>query len=187
VDSTKSVTQIKSELRRRFRAEREFLVTDSDWEHLLESHEINAASVIASYFSYGNEPSTHALNQSLIAAGKKVLLPRLREDKDLDWVPWSGRDEDLTSQGLVSEPIGNTYTGEIDVVIVPALHVDRKGNRLGQGGGSYDRALAHTKAWKVALVYPGELSSENLPKEEHDQHIDAVATTEILVRFKEQN
>ena len=121
MDSTKSVTQIKSELRRRFRAEREFLVTDSDWEHLLESHEVNAASVIASYFSYGDEPSTHALNKSLIAAGKKVLLPRLREDKDLDWVPWSGRDEDLTSQGLVSEPIGNTYTGEIDVVIVPAL------------------------------------------------------------------
>ena len=73
------------------------------------------------------------------------------------------------------------------MVIVPALHVDRKGNRLGQGGGSYDRALARTKAWKVALVYPGELSSENLPIEGHDQLLDAVATTEILVRFKEQN
>ena len=181
------MTQIKSELRRRFRAEREFLVTDSDWEHLLESHEVNAASVIASYFSYGSEPSTHALNKSLIAAGKKVLLPRLREDKDLDWVPWSGRDEDLTSQGLVSEPIGNTYTGEIDVVIVPALHVDRHGNRLGQGGGSYDRALKNLSAYSIALVYAGELTSEEIPSEPHDCRVNAAATPELLVRFTKQN
>jgi 5-formyltetrahydrofolate cyclo-ligase len=184
MDSIKSVTQIKSELRKRFRAERDFLVTDSDWEHLLASREINSASVIASYFSYGAEPSTHSLNQSLLSAGKKVLLPRLRADKDLDWVAWSGKAEELTPQGLVSEPIGDVYSGEFDVMIVPALHIDRQGNRLGQGGGSYDRALARTQAWKVALVYPGELSSEAIPIEAHDQQVDAAATTEILVRFR---
>jgi 5-formyltetrahydrofolate cyclo-ligase len=58
---------------------------------------------------------------------------------------------------------------------------------LGQGGGSYDRALARTSAWKVALVYPGELSSEAIPSEPHDQKVDAAATAEILVRFTERN
>jgi len=187
VDSTNSVTRIKSELRKRFRAEREFLLVDSSWEHLLDASEIKKALVVASYFSYGDEPNTHDLNQALIALGKKLLLPRLRDDKDLDWVNWSGRNEDLTSHGLVLEPVGDIYTGDIDVVIVPALHVDRKGNRLGQGGGSYDRALARTNAWKVALVYPGELTSEDVPREVHDQHIDAAATAEILVRFTDQN
>jgi 5-formyltetrahydrofolate cyclo-ligase len=102
-------------------------------------------------------------------------------------VIWSGKEEDLIPRGLVHEPIGDTYNGEIDVVIVPALHIDRRGNRLGQGGGSYDRALARTKAWKVALVYPGELTSEEVPREVHDQQVDAAATPEILVRFTEQN
>jgi 5-formyltetrahydrofolate cyclo-ligase len=187
VDSTNSVTQIKSDLRKRFRADREFLVVDSSWEHLLEASEVKKALVVASYFSYGDEPNTRNLNQTLISLGKKLLLPRLRDDKDLDWVIWSGRNEDLISKGLVHEAVGDLYVGDIDVVIVPALHVDRQGNRLGQGGGSYDRTLARTKAWKVALVYPGELTSEEVPREVHDQRVDAAATTEILVRFTEAN
>lgn len=187
MDSTNSVTQIKSDLRKRFRADREFLVVDSSWEHLLEASEVKKALVVASYFSYGDEPNTRNLNQTLISLGKKLLLPRLRDDKDLDWVIWSGRNEDLISKGLVHEAVGDLYVGDIDVVIVPALHVDRQGNRLGQGGGSYDRTLARTKAWKVALVYPGELTSEEVPREVHDQRVDAAATTEILVRFTEPN
>lgn len=187
MDSRKSVTQIKSELRKRFRAEREFLIVNSLWEHLLQANEVKSAAVVASYFSYGNEPDTHALNQSLISAGKKILLPRMRDDKDLDWVIWSGKSEDLIAHGLLHEPIGDVYQGEIDVVIVPALHIDRRGNRLGQGGGSYDRALSRTPAWKVALVYPGELTSEEVPFEPHDQRVDAAATAEILVRFTEQS
>jgi 5-formyltetrahydrofolate cyclo-ligase len=63
------------------------------------------------------------------------------------------------------------------------LHADRTGSRLGQGGGSYDRALAKSKAWKIALLHRGELTSELLPVEEHDQKIDAAATPEIIVRF----
>jgi 5-formyltetrahydrofolate cyclo-ligase len=93
------------------------------------------------------------------------------EDKDLEW----------------HTADGSFYAGEIDVVIMPALHIDRNGNRLGQGGGSYDRALARTKAWRVALVYPGELSSEEVPHEPHDQKVNAAATAEILVRFTAQS
>ncbi len=70
MDSTNSVTQIKSELRKRFRAEREFLVVDSSWEHLLDDSEVKKALVVASYFSYGDEPNTHDLNQALIHLGK---------------------------------------------------------------------------------------------------------------------
>ena len=72
----------------------------------------------------------------------------------------------------------------IDVMIVPALHIDQEGYRLGQGGGYYDRALEYLPGWKIGLVHPGELTSESLPREAHDMALDAAATPSIVVRFK---
>jgi 5-formyltetrahydrofolate cyclo-ligase len=54
---------------------------------------------------------------------------------------------------------------------------------LGQGGGYYDRALPHFTAWKIGLVYAGELNSEELPHEAHDIALDAAASPSIVVRF----
>ena len=183
MDSSQSASLIKSELRKRFRSEREFHLSECSWQHLLDSREIKSAEVLASYYSYGSEPETSELNKSLIQSGKTLLLPRRLADNDLDWIIWSGKDEDLEIDGNLKSPKGENFKGEIDVVIVPALHVDRQGNRLGQGGGSYDRALAKLNSWKVALVYSGELTSESLPVESFDCKVDAAATPEILVRF----
>ena len=87
----------------------------------------------------------------------------------------------------LSQPVGEEFHGTIDVVICPALRVDRSGVRLGQGGGSYDRALSSrdaSGAWKVALLHDEEVTSEALPYQSHDIKVDAVALPEIVVRFK---
>ena len=182
----------KIELRKRFREEREFHheAIDSEslhWQHLISSHEFLSASVIASYISFGTEPETRFINESVLSQKKVLLIPRLLPDKDLEWVQWDGSSENLSLNGNHFQPIGSTYSETIDLVIVPALHVDRHGNRLGQGGGSYDRALRNLTAWKIALVYAGELTSEEIPIEPHDQRMDAVATPELLVRFTKQS
>jgi 5-formyltetrahydrofolate cyclo-ligase len=74
-----------------------------------------------------------------------------------------------------------------DVVVVPALAVDAGGRRLGQGGGSYDRALARTRAGAavVALLHPGELL-ESVPVAGHDRRVDVAVTSERVVRFGAQ-
>jgi 5-formyltetrahydrofolate cyclo-ligase len=82
------------------------------------------------------------------------------------------------------EPVGARFgVGAIaraDVVLVPALAVDRFGMRVGRGGGSYDRALAlapkSTPRW--ALVYDGELLPPGLhaPTEPHDIRVHAAVT-----------
>ena len=106
------------------------------------------------------------------------------KNNDLEWVSWDGEQENLKKSGKTLEPIGNAETDiKLEVIIVPALHVDREGNRLGQGGGSYDRALARSAAWKIALLHRGELTSQSLPVEVHDQKVSAAATPEIIVRF----
>lgn len=181
----------KKSLRQSFRADRKFLVQPVTWNHLIDSIEFKSANMIASYISYGDEPDTSDLNKEILIRGKTLLLPRMRDDNYLDWIIWKGDLGQLKLNRNLMEPIGDAIAPEriknIDYVIVPALHVDRSGNRLGQGGGHYDRALSQIIGFKLALVYQGELTSAELPHEAHDQKLDAAATPEILVRFSKKN
>ena len=79
----------KSELRKRYRRERSEHAVNTPYSYLIDSKEISSARVIASYISYGDEPNTAELNQAIIAAGKKLLLPRMVEvngEPGLEWV-----------------------------------------------------------------------------------------------------
>ena len=154
----------------------------------MDSPEFQSARVIASYISYGDEPNTIDLNEAILKSGKKLLLPRINPDIDvpsLDWVPWEGNTSQLTSRGKTMEPIGDAdmRTDLIDVIITPALQIDAQGFRLGQGGGYYDRALSTLAAWKVALIFPEEVSTDLLPREAHDIPVNAYATDEKIIRI----
>ncbi|MFB6395191.1 5-formyltetrahydrofolate cyclo-ligase, partial [Polymorphospora sp. 2-325] len=72
---------------------------------------------------------------------------------------------------------GPAAVGAADLVVVPAVAVDRRGLRLGRGGGSYDRALARVApaTLTVALLHDGELL-DAVPAEEHDRPVHAVIT-----------
>ena len=180
-----STSRLKRTLREQLRNDRELRFIPESWLHILQSHEIQDAKVVASYLSYNVEPQTVDINATLILSGKTVLLPRTLKDKDIEWVVWNGSSGSLRKNGPIQEPTGNKFNEleKIDVVIVPALHIDHEGNRIGQGGGSYDRALVRLAAWKVGLVGAAELSGSLLPTESHDQKVDAAATPELLVRF----
>ena len=175
--------QNKSELRKLYRRERADRFNTESWLHILSATELKTATNVASYISYEFEPETSDINQRLIEDGKKVFLPRLLENNDIQWVNWDGSLENLTKNEKIYEPIGSAVEVDLDVIILPALHVDRMGNRLGQGGGSYDRALSRSKAFKIAMLHHGELTSEILPVQPHDEKVDAAATPEIIVRF----
>uniref|UniRef100_UPI00254153F1 5-formyltetrahydrofolate cyclo-ligase n=1 Tax=Actinotalea sp. C106 TaxID=2908644 RepID=UPI00254153F1 len=68
-----------------------------------------------------------------------------------------------------------------EAIVAPALAVDTGGGRLGQGGGWYDRVLAHARpgATVVAMVFPEEVYDaveRPLPRQDHDRTVDIVAT-----------
>ena len=174
----------KSALRKQYRKERADRFISESWIHILSANEFKEVSKIGSYISYEFEPETSDVNQRIISSGKTLYLPRLLKNNDLEWVTWDGDKGKLKKSGKTLEPVGEAVENiQLDVIILPALHVDRSGNRLGQGGGSYDRFLARTDAWTIALLHRGELTSEMLPVEPHDQKIKAAATPEIIVRF----
>ena len=179
------ISEEKSALRSRYRHERKERYMEHSFEYLATSPEFSQATIIASYMSYGDEPDTHQLNQVLIAAGKTVLLPRINGDA-IDWVQWDGSSATLQKQKKILEPVGPVFTNidKIDLVIVPALRIDRSGYRLGQGGGFYDRALPQLSAWSIGLIHPDEISSEDLPREPWDYPLHAAATPDLILRFK---
>ena len=68
----------------------------------------------------------------------------------------------------------------LDMVLVPGVAFDRRGERLGFGGGYYDRFLPTTPALRVGIAFD-QCLAEELPCGKHDQRMDWVATpTEII-------
>ncbi len=178
------MTNQKTALRDRARRERSQKFIPCNFNVILKAPEILSASTIASYVSYEYEPSTVEINEAFLRAGKTVVLPRINGDQ-LEWVTWNGDPNQLITKKRILEPLGDALIdlSQITAVVIPALRIDQAGYRLGQGGGYYDRALPQLTAWKIGLVYAGELNSEVLPHEAHDIPMDAAASPSIVVRF----
>ena len=126
---------------------------------------------VAIYRSLPTEPPTEALAEMLHARGVMVLVPEMLPDKDLDW-------HELRADGSEGPGLGSDAIGNAQVIFTPALAVDHSGTRLGQGGGSYDRALArrHPHAVVVAIVNDEEYAVQPLPRDAHDVRVNAVIT-----------
>ena len=126
-------------------------------------------------------PIPARLVYALWKRGSYVLLPVLRADGDLDWASYEGPDSLVPGpRGLLEPgepPRGADAVARADAVLVPALAVDQAGNRLGRGGGSYDRALARVGPLipLIALIYDGELL-DHVPAEPHDVPVRAAVS-----------
>jgi 5-formyltetrahydrofolate cyclo-ligase len=157
--------------------------------------ELAAARTVAAYVSVGREPRTTGLLTALRDRGVRVLLPVLLPDDDLDWAEYEGvgRLVEAEHAGRIRlrEPggkrLGPDAVTAADVVLLPGLAVDRRGVRMGRGGGSYDRVLARlaaagSDAALVAVVYGHEIVAD-LPSEPHDRPVHAAVTPEGVHRF----
>jgi 5-formyltetrahydrofolate cyclo-ligase len=178
-----SEADAKAELRRSLRARR---AGRGDDERALAGEALagHAAALgagpIAAFVGVRGEPPTLPLLAALHALGVRVLLPLLRDDLDLEWAVFDGSPDGLVhgARGIL-QPAGDSLglggIAEAALVLAPALAVDTAGGRLGQGGGSYDRALTRTNAPVIAVVFDDEVL-ESVPVQTHDRPVGGTLT-----------
>lgn len=180
-ETTATAKQVLREQVRRHRRDRAVLGTvaarDADGERLADAvlaavsaHRGGRVCRVAAYEARPAEPPTRILLERLGAQGYEVIVPVTLPDLDLDWRP---------AFDAEASRLGRDAISDAAVVVVPALAVDRRGRRLGQGGGSYDRALPRRgpHALVVALLHDGELLEGGaVPVRPHDVAVDVVVT-----------
>jgi 5-formyltetrahydrofolate cyclo-ligase len=156
--------------------------------HLVEVEEVRRAATVAAYVSIGTEPGTSWLLDALVGLGKRVVLPVLLPDGDLDWAAYDGPSGLVPARFGLLEPTGRRLgvdaVGTADAVVVPGLAVSPTGMRLGRGGGSYDRALGRVPVgtFTCVVLYDDEVGRA-VPVEPHDRAVAAAVTPSGLRRF----
>lgn len=140
----------------------------------------HVAPTILTYLAFRNEPDLGLLFELL--PDVNWLAPRITKGRQLALHPYDP-DRLVRHRFGMLEPAANLPVVDpatVDVVLVPGVAFDRRGGRLGFGGGYYDRFLPTTPALRVGIAFD-QCLAEELPCGRHDQRMDWVATpTEII-------
>lgn len=132
-------------------------------------------TTIASYQPLPGEPDVTEFNQ-WAADQFQLVFPKVIAD-DLQFAAGPVR----PGRFGIAEPIGEGVDS-IDLVLLPALAIDRQGNRLGKGKGFYDRFLANYEGPCYAVVFDEEVL-ESLPTESHDRKVSGFITPNRTIVF----
>ena len=146
-------------------------------QRVLESGEYRRAEVIFCYVSTADEPDTHTILTDALSKGKKVLVPRCSGKGVMEAVEICSLSDLAAGRYGIYEPLPGIMSTDIgpDLALIPCVCCDRAGNRLGHGGGYYDRFLKNTAVRSMALCFE-MLICDSVPVEAHDIKPDAVIT-----------
>ena len=181
-------SESKSELRRKLLETRRNFKDDESpkiIENFLRLPELQKSQTIFAYAPTPDEIQIDPLLEKLVSNGNRVAIPFITSKTEMV----AARIDSISN--LVNGKYGIRSTreinliapDEIDLIIVPGAGFDRSGNRLGLGAGFYDRFLQKTpRALKIALAFQFQIV-DKIPVESHDQKIDAIVTSEGVIRF----
>jgi 5-formyltetrahydrofolate cyclo-ligase len=143
-------------------------------EFVIKSKEFESAKVVGTYYALGSEVTTELIIKCAPILGKKIALPRVEEDK-ITFYELSSTKSLIRGRFGILEPQPYEQMNDIDILIVPGIAFDKKGNRLGYGMGFYDRLLSCKRTFSIGLAYSFQLL-ENLPHDKYDKRLNAIAS-----------
>jgi len=187
----------KPDQRRLLRAAREGFVRQlrageaaslqADLARLAAPH-LQHSKIVASYARYGDEIDPSALVTALGQQGARIAWPRVSAEGDtMTFHQCAAAALESGYRGIL-EPPAQARSVIPDTLLIPLVGVDRNGNRIGQGRGHYDRAVAALRAaapathligiaWDVQLV-------DHIAADPWDQRLDALATPTRWIDFR---
>ena len=161
-------------------AERILLYRGCIAEHLVERKEYADASVVLAYMSFSSEVNTHFLIEKAWRDGKRVAVPKCIDEKHLDFQYIHSFDDLAPGRFGIMEPVtGESVAYDSEdrcLLLLPGVAYTNSGDRLGYGGGYYDRYLKkHESIPRVMLAYSLQ-EAESLPVDEQDVPADMIVT-----------
>jgi 5-formyltetrahydrofolate cyclo-ligase len=140
---------------------------------------------ISGFFPYKSEIDTRPLLGRLAGEGWTTALPIVIASGDpLMFRRWYPGQPTTPGMWDIPQPTEDSPLIEPDVLLVPMLAFDRKGYRLGYGGGFYDRTLAKLRAKKsviaIGVAYAGQ-EVDSVPRDAHDQPLDFIMTEKEVI------
>ena len=145
------------------------------------------ASTILTYISFGTEVNTHGLIKSMLTDKNiKVLVPVVsdREKRLLSFTTLNDWADLTTGTYGILEPRESTRvlrpSEDLDLALIPGLVFDLEGNRIGYGGGYFDRLLRTITGKKVGLAYDFQVL-DHVPYERYDEQVNIVLTDKRVI------
>ena len=138
------------------------------------------AKTIGITLSMENEVNTYPIIEKAWEEGKKVVVPKCnKETRTMSFRQISNFDQLETVYMSLREPIPalteEVNADEIDLQIVPGVAYTERGERIGYGGGYYDRYLMHYKGKTLSLAYSFQMV-EHIPVEPFDKNVEKIIT-----------
>lgn len=187
-----SISEEKAQLRRCVRAKNRALPADyramadaSIRRHILESAEYANAQTVFAYLGVGWEIDTRPLLEQILRDRKRLCLPLCTGPHEMAICVVRSLDELSPGAYGIPEPSKKAITlkpDEIDLALVPCVAADRKGRRLGQGGGYYDAFLATYRGTAFLLSREAAVL-EAVPVENHDFPLPFLVTETKIFSF----
>jgi 5-formyltetrahydrofolate cyclo-ligase len=148
---------------------------------LIEFRDLREASTLMVFLSFGSEVLTDDLLRWGWEAGKRMVIPLCRpEERGLTPCLLCSFAELKIGHYGIREPkaenIRPVPREEIDAILVPAVAFDRRGYRVGYGGGYYDRFLPEVpRAVRIGAAFSCQIVEE-IPADQHDVPVDRIVT-----------
>lgn len=187
IEQTKSVLRAAAHQKRKaFHPSLRAEAAKAAMSHFLEAVPLEKSEVVAGYWPIRDEMDVMSLIARLMDSGQPVCLPVVLGDElPLEMRMWQeGAPLYEAGYGTLAPP-DDAPRAEPDVILMPLLGFDRRGTRLGYGGGYYDRTLAKLKKRPRLIGFAFALQEIDLiPREPHDVPLDVIVTENGVRRFE---
>ena len=170
--------ELRAQIRKLKRAMTEEQIVEASarlGELFIETPEYKAAKTIYGYLPYNQEVRTVPMLEQALRDGKKVAVPKCYGD-EMRFIYMDDLSKGAPGYADIPEPIADDPVAEdkTALVLMPGMAFTEKGDRMGYGGGFYDKFLAaEPEHPTVALCYAFQMV-ESLPTEEYDIPVDRV-------------